>query len=97
MENVNIAEIITLEKQYEIQSPDGLSIIILITSQNWLNTLKEILIMYLCPAPSQKHLRKNLEAIFIALYKLSLNDQKSFDRLILFDNLIVPMDRYCKI
>ena len=51
----------------------------------------------LCPAPSQKHLRKNLEAIFIALYKLSLNDQKSFDRLILFDNLIVPKDRYCKI
>ena len=47
MENVNIAEINTLEKQYEIQSPDGLSIIILITSQNQLNTLKEILIMYL--------------------------------------------------
>ena len=28
----------------------------------------------LCPAPSQKHLRKNLEAIFIAIYQLSLND-----------------------
>ena len=26
---------------------------------------------------SQKHLRKNLQAIFIALYKPSLNDQKS--------------------
>ena len=46
MENVNIAEIITKEKQYEIQSTDGRSIIILITSQNRLNTLKEILIMY---------------------------------------------------
>ena len=40
----------------------------------------------LCLAPSQKHLRKNLEAIFIALYKPSLNDQKSFDRLMLFRN-----------
>ena len=46
MENVNIVEIITLVKQYEIQSPYGLNIIILITSQNQLNTLKEILIMY---------------------------------------------------
>ena len=34
----------------------------------------------LCPAPSQKQLRKNLEAIFIALYKPSLTDQKYFDR-----------------
>ena len=42
----------------------------------------------LCPAPSQKHLRKNLEAIFIALYKPSLSDQKSFDRLMLFRNSI---------
>ena len=40
----------------------------------------------LCPAPSQKHLRKNLEAIFIALYKPSLNDQQYFDRPILFRN-----------
>ena len=40
----------------------------------------------LCPAPSPKHLRKNLEAIFIALYKPSQNDQKSFDRLMLFRN-----------
>ena len=39
-----------------------------------------------CPASSQKHLRKNIEAIFIALYKLSLNDQKSFDKLMLFRN-----------
>ena len=42
----------------------------------------------LWPAPSQKQLRKNLEAIFIALYKSSLNDQKSFDRLMLFRNVI---------
>ena len=40
----------------------------------------------LCQASSQKHLRKNLEAIFIALYKPSLNYQKSFDRLMLFRN-----------
>ena len=38
----------------------------------------------LCPASSQKHLMKNLEAIFIALYKPSLNDKRSFDRLMLF-------------
>ena len=40
----------------------------------------------LCAAPSKKHLRKNFQVIFIALYKPSLNDQKSFDRLILFRN-----------
>ena len=37
----------------------------------------------LYPGQSQKHIRKNLEAIFIALYKSSLIDQKSFDRLML--------------
>ena len=37
-----------------------------------------------CPASSQKHFKKNLEAIFIALYKPLLNDQKSFDRIMLF-------------
>ena len=36
-----------------------------------------------CPAPSQRHLRKNLERIFIALYK-PLNNQTSLDRLMLF-------------
>ena len=40
----------------------------------------------LCPAHSKKHLRKDLEGIFIALYKPSLNDQNSFDRLMLFRN-----------
>ena len=39
-----------------------------------------------CTPSSQKYLRKNLEAIFIVLYKPSLNDQKSFDRLMLFKN-----------
>ena len=37
----------------------------------------------LCPATSQKHLRKNLQVIFIALCKPLLNDQKSFDRLLI--------------
>ena len=40
----------------------------------------------LCPGLSQKHLRKNLEAIFVALHKPSLIDQKLFDRLMLFRN-----------
>ena len=90
MENVSITEIITLKKQYEIQSPDGLSIVILITIQNRLNTNIDHVFhrKILCPAPSQKHLRKNLEAILIALYKPSLKDQKSFDRPMLFRNVI---------
>ena len=49
-----------------------------------------IIIFHYChlyrSAPSQKHLRKNLKSIFIALYKPSLNDQKSFDRLMLIRN-----------
>ena len=49
----------------------------------------------LCPAPSQKHLRKNLEWIFIALYKPSLNDQKSFVRLMLFrSDYSSPLDQF---
>ena len=40
----------------------------------------------LCPAHSQKDLRKTLETIFIALYKPLLNDQKPFDILMLFRN-----------
>ena len=59
-------------------------------SQNWLNTFKRNIDhvfnwKILCPAPSEKHPRKNLEAIFIALCKL-LNNQKSFDRLMFFRN-----------
>ena len=34
--------------------------------------------------PSQKKHRKKLEAIFIALYKPSVKDQKSFNRLMVF-------------
>ena len=40
----------------------------------------------ICSAPVERHLRKNLEAIYISLYKPSLNNQKSFERLILFKN-----------
>ena len=40
----------------------------------------------LCHAPLEGHLRKNLEAIYIALFRPSLNDQKYFDRLMLFRN-----------
>ena len=81
MDNMNSVEIITQVKQYEIHSPIGQNIIILTTSQNLLNILKGIM-----PPPSKKHLRKNLEAISIALYKPSLSNQKSFDRLMLFRN-----------
>ena len=82
MDNMNSVEIITQVKQYEIHSPVGQNIIILTTSQNLLNILKGIM----PPPPSKKHLTKNLEAISVALYKPSLSNQKSFDRLMLFRN-----------
>ena len=40
----------------------------------------------LCHASKKTDIRKNLEAIFIALLKPSLNEQKNFERLILFRN-----------
>ena len=40
----------------------------------------------LCTASSKVSIRKNLEASFIALMKPSLNEQKDFERLILFRN-----------
>ena len=44
--------------------------------------------MTLCPALSQKHLRKKLGAFYIVLFKPSLNNQSSFDTLMLFRNVI---------
>ena len=72
-------------KQHKIKSLVGRNIIILTTSQNLLNTLKEALNMY-TNGRFYDQLKKNIEAIFIALYKPSLNNQKSFDRLMLFRN-----------
>ena len=40
----------------------------------------------LCNASSSAGLRKNLEASFIALLRPTLNEQKDFERLILFRN-----------
>lgn len=40
----------------------------------------------LCHASAKKHLRKNLEALFIGIIKPSLNEQTNFKRLILFVN-----------
>ena len=40
----------------------------------------------LCHVSKKTDIRKNLEAIFIALLKPSLNEQKNFERLILFRN-----------
>ena len=88
MENVNSAEIITLVKQYEKQSvtrwsrhnnPDHKSEPAEHIKRNTDHVFKWKI---LCTAPSQKHLRKNLEAISIALYQPSLSDQKSFDRML---------------
>ena len=45
MENRNSTEVSTKEKQYQIQPLDGRGIVILITSQNRSNALKEILVM----------------------------------------------------
>ena len=60
MKNVNIAKIITEEKRYEIQSPDGVGIIVLIPCENRLNTLKEILIMYSIGRFCAQHLHGNI-------------------------------------
>ena len=38
--------------------------------------------------PIKEHLRKNLEGLFIGVLKPSLNEQKNFERLILFVNFI---------
>ena len=40
----------------------------------------------ICSAPKKQSLRKNLEALFIAQLKPYLNEQKEFDRLVLFRN-----------
>ena len=40
----------------------------------------------LCHVSKKTDIRKNLEAIFIALLKPCLNEQKNFERLILFRN-----------
>ena len=40
----------------------------------------------ICHASKKTDIHKNLEAIFIALLKLSLNEQNNFERLILFRN-----------
>ena len=37
-------------------------------------------------APKNVKTRKNLEALYIALWKLNLNEQKDFERLVLFRN-----------
>ena len=40
----------------------------------------------LCDAPINEYLRKNLEMLFIRVFKPSLNEQTNFERLILFVN-----------
>ena len=45
MENANSVNVNAKEKQYKIQPLDSWGIVILITSQNRSNTLKEILVM----------------------------------------------------
>ena len=39
-----------------------------------------------CNAPTKEHLRKNLGALFIDVFKPSLNEQINFERLIPFVN-----------
>ena len=40
-------------------------------------------------APIKEDLRKSLEALFISVFKPSLNEQTNFERLIIFVNSIV--------
>lgn len=50
------------------------------------NLKKHFNCFFLCHASKQTDIRKNLEALFTALVKPSISEQKNFERLILFRN-----------
>ena len=58
-----------------------------IAQKNYAKAVKEKVVIpkrMLCHASKKTGIHKNLEAIFIVLLKPSLNEQKNFERLILF-------------
>ena len=81
---------VTLVKPTVMQKLDGMNIIIQLKVQNHQNTFKatSTTIYMGChsSAPRNTKTRKNLEASNIALWKPDLNEQKYFERLVLFRN-----------
>ena len=80
---------VTLMKPNVMRKLDGMNIIIQLKVQNHQNTF-EATSTTILHGPSfqmlQKMTRKNLEASYIALWKPNLNEQKDFERLVLFRN-----------
>ena len=82
---------LTLVKPNVMQKLNGMNIIIQLKVQNHQNTFEAIsttILHWLSFQMLQKNAktRKNLEASYIALWKPNLNEQKDFERLVLFRN-----------
>ena len=69
---------VTLVKPNVMRKLDGMNIIIQLKVQNHQNTFEA--------TSKNTKTRKNLEASYIALWKPDLNEQKDFERLVLFTN-----------
>ena len=76
---------VALVKSSGMQKLDGMNIIIQIKVQNHQNTFETISTTVLHGLLLQI-LKKNLEASYIVLWKPYLNEQKDFERLVLFRN-----------
>ena len=78
---------VTLVKPNATQKLDGMNIIIQRKVQNHQNTFEATsATTVISNAPKKVNARKNLEASYTALWKLDLNKQKDFARLVLFRN-----------
>ena len=81
---------VTLVKPNVMQKLDEMNIIIQLKVQNHQNTFEAIstTIIHGCHFKCSKNAktRKNLEASYIALWRPDLNEQKDFERLVLFRN-----------
>ena len=82
---------ITLVKPNVMQKLDGMNIIIQLKVRNHQNTFETTSTTILHGSSFQMlqknaKTRKNLEASYIALWKCNLNEQKDFERLVLFRN-----------
>ena len=69
-----------------MQRLDGMNIIIQLRVQNHQNIFEATSTTVISNVPKNAKTRKNLEASYITLWKPDLNEQKDFERLILFRN-----------
>ena len=80
---------VTLVKPNVMRKLDGMNTIIQRNAQNHQNTFEATsttILHGLSNAPKSAKTRENLEASYIALWKPDLNEQKDFERLVLFRN-----------